>query len=103
MSNVKTIGALATKLKRARKAVGLSQKQLGEAIKLSDKTVSAYEAGRAQPPVHVLREISKVTYKPVAYFIDEAEITPDDELANKLHRIEQELEEIRAALRRRGE
>ena len=90
---------LATKLKQARKDRGLSQKEMGTALKLSDKAVSAYEVGRAVPSIDTLREVSKVTYKPLSYFIDED--SEEQELEAKLHGIEQELAEIRKLLAKR--
>jgi transcriptional regulator with XRE-family HTH domain len=99
MANVKKIH-IAEKIKRARKEAGLSQKDLALVLELSDKAVSSYEVGRATPSIQVLREISKVTYKPVGYFIDEAE-TDDVELHSKLQVIERELSEIKKLLAKR--
>jgi transcriptional regulator with XRE-family HTH domain len=97
MSNMKKNSGIAEKLKKARKAVGLSQKQLGKVLKLSDKAISSYEVGRATPPIETLREISKVTYKPVSYFLDEE--TKISTVESRLQIIERELAEIRKELR----
>lgn len=56
--------SLAKKIKKARKTANLSQKDLGKALKLSDKAISAYEVGRADPSVDVLKKISKITKTP---------------------------------------
>jgi transcriptional regulator with XRE-family HTH domain len=98
MSNVKKSQTIAQRIKKARKAVGLSQKQLGKVLKLSDKAVSSYEVGRATPPIETLREISKVTYKPVSYFLDEENKAVT--LESRLQIIERELAEIRKELQK---
>lgn len=41
--------------------VGLTQLKLAKGLGVSDKTVSAYESGRAIPPAPVLAKIAKVT------------------------------------------
>ncbi len=91
--------AIGEKIKRARKAVGLSQKQLGEALRLSDKAVSAYEVGRATPTVDTLKEIGVVTHKPVSYFLNDSE-SDELELELKLATIEKELAEIKKLLKK---
>jgi len=44
-------------LRAARRAAGLSQRQLAEAVGTSQATVSAYEAGRKQPSVTTLARL----------------------------------------------
>jgi transcriptional regulator with XRE-family HTH domain len=97
MSNIKKSLKLGGKIKTARKQAGLSQKQLAKMIGVSDKAVSAYEVGRAQPPVPVLREISNVTYKPVNFFVDEIEVEEIGVTA-RIAKIEHELMEIKKML-----
>ncbi len=82
---------LGSKIKQARKAAGLSQKQLAEELRVSDKAVSSYEVNRAQPGIDTLREISKLTYKPITYFLEQS---PNGEasLEEKILTIEQELQ-----------
>lgn len=92
-----TIG---NQIRKARKEIGLSQKQLGHALKLSDKAVSSYEIGRSVPSFRVLRKISKVVYKPISYF-DEETGNEDMDLAIKISTIEKELAEIKALLKKR--
>lgn len=84
---------LGKKLAKARKEMGLSQKQLAAKLKLSDKAVSAYEVGRAEPSLDILKQISKATRVPVQYFVDDMSESEHDVQA-KLRRIEQELAEV---------
>jgi len=101
MSNDKKPLTFGQKLKRARKEVGLSQKDLGEALKLSDKAISSYEVDRATPSLDTLKEISKLIHKPISYFLDE--IDHDDlDLQIKLKIIEKELLEIKKILKKRN-
>jgi transcriptional regulator with XRE-family HTH domain len=94
---------LAKKIRQARKSVGLSQKDLAKVLELTDKAVSSYEVGRAVPSVETLREISKVTYKPFSYFMSEAEEqTGDEELAEKIDKIDRELQEIKELLKKKN-
>jgi len=97
MSNIKKSLNLGSKIKIARKEAGLSQKQLASLVGVSDKAVSAYEVGRAQPPVETLREISNVTYKPVNYFVDEA-VAEEVSVSARIGKIEHELLEIKKIL-----
>jgi transcriptional regulator with XRE-family HTH domain len=98
---MKTASHIAKKIKKARKDSGLSQLQLGKALKLSDKAISSYEVGRAVPSVEVLQEISRVTYKPVSYFLDDRD-AEEMELEMKLAKIERELSEVKRLLARRS-
>jgi transcriptional regulator with XRE-family HTH domain len=97
-TNYKTLNYLANRIKSARQERGLSQKELGDALKLSDKAVSSYEVGRAEPTITTLKDISKVTMKPLAYFLDETPPT-ELELKHKLAKVEQELLEIKQLLK----
>lgn len=93
--------SLGDRVRYARTEAGFSQKQLGDKIKLSDKAVSAYEVGRAQPGVEVLRDISDATGRPVAYFIDDTR-TEEIDLAMRIKSIEKEIEEIKKELKIKG-
>lgn len=64
---------LSNKLRHARKSAGLSQKELGEKLKISEMAISAYETGRAIPPLPSLKRISKITKFPLIYFIEDGE------------------------------
>lgn len=52
--------AFSSKLKELRIQRGMSQKDLGNLIELSDKTISAYESGRNAPDFETLKKISKI-------------------------------------------
>jgi transcriptional regulator with XRE-family HTH domain len=94
MKKLKSGSKLGKKLKKARTGAGMSQKQLAAKLKLSDKAVSAYEVGRAEPSLDVLRQISKLTQVSVQYFTDEMPEKEGD-VHMKLKRIEQELAEVK--------
>jgi transcriptional regulator with XRE-family HTH domain len=100
MSNIKKSLKMGDKIKTARKQIGLSQKQLAEVLEVSDKAVSSYEVGRATPPLETLREISRITYKPVSYFIN-PEHSEEDDLESKIQIIEKELLAIKKLLQKK--
>jgi len=87
------------RIKQARQEIGYSQKELADALELSDKTVSAYEVGRAQPSLSMLRYLSRVTRRPIGYFLDETEHAQID-LRLKMKKIEQELLEVKRAIKK---
>lgn len=84
---------LAQKLKRARVLTGLSQKELGKKLGVSDKTISAYELGRAIPPLPTLQKIAEITEKPLEYFFEEK--TEMDKLKTIEKKLDIIVEEIR--------
>ena len=88
---------LGQRIREARKRSGMSQQQLAAYIGVSDKTVSAYEIGRVDPPVEMLRKISSVTTHPIGYFLGEIQSS----IEAKLERIASELEELRKELKNR--
>ena len=92
--------SLGQKIKRARQAAGLSQKQLGQHLKLSDKTISAYEVNRALPSLPVLHGLSRVIKQPIHYFL-ENNVGGDLDLHTKLDRIAIELAEVKKLLNQR--
>lgn len=94
---------IANKLRQARVEAALSQKDLASALQLSDRTISAYEKGRAMPPLDTLQAISDLTHKPVNYFLDEDIETQEDlDLQMKIKKIELELLSIKKALKEHG-
>ena len=100
MSIAKKKITMGNRIKFARKSVGLSQKDLAEKLKLTDKAVSTYEVGRAMPTILTLKEISRITYKPISYFM--AEQTEElDELQQKIQQIEEELAAVKRLLQLR--
>ncbi len=91
---------LGQQIKKARQLAGFSQKELAEALELSDKTISAYEVGRVQPNLQTLKNLSRATHQPISYFVDDS---PQDnyDLQIKIKTIEQELLEIRRILQKK--
>ena len=89
---------LPERIRKARLDAGLSQTDLGNAIGLSDKSISAYEKGRATPPLSKLKGISEETHRPLQYFTGEAE--QDYSVESKLASIEEQLTKIRVLLER---
>lgn len=63
---VKNIGK---RIRKVREERGVSQKKLGMILGLSDKAISAYEAGRTYPPIDTLERIAKELGKPIEYFV----------------------------------
>jgi transcriptional regulator with XRE-family HTH domain len=95
-NKVKELQELSKRIRNARKDAHLSQAALAYAIGVSDKSVSAYEQGRSQPPFEKLKKIAQCTHRPVSYFTEEE--TNESTIVAKLHVIEQELEEIKKLL-----
>lgn len=94
---------ISKKIRQARVEAALSQKELADALKLSDRTVSAYEKGRAMPPLDTLQVISNLTHKSINYFLDEDIETQEDlDLQLKIKKIEVELLQIKKALKEHG-
>lgn len=94
---------ISKKIRQARVEAALSQKELADALKLSDRTISAYEQGRALPPLDTLQTISNLTHKSINYFLDEdIETQTDFDLQVKIKKIEIELLQIKKALREHG-
>lgn len=88
---------LGQKIRYARRSLGLSQKQLGDMLQLSDKAVSSYEVDRAVPPLETLKDISKHTSKPMSYFLNDS-TKNEQTVAEKIAAIEEELREIKELL-----
>lgn len=86
-------------IRKARKEVGLSQKDFAVILNVSDKTVSSYEVGRSVPSIQVLGQMSKIVQKPIGYFT--GTMTEDMDLQLKLNKIEGELLEIKKILKSR--
>jgi transcriptional regulator with XRE-family HTH domain len=89
---------LAQRIRAARENAHLSQNELGKNIGVSDKSVSAYEKGRSQPPLENLKKIADATNHPLTYFTQED--NADDAIAAKLQSIERELAEVKRLLKR---
>ena len=87
---------LSKKIRKARLEADLSQKELGKALKISEKSISAYESGRSTPPISVLEKIAKETQKPFWYFSESDNI--DITVMGKLLQIEKQLSELKTIL-----
>lgn len=89
---------LAQRIRSARENAHFSQHELGSHIGVSDKSISAYEKGRSQPPLSNLQKIASATRHPLAYFTDES--TDVSEISAKLQSIERELAEVKLLLQK---
>jgi len=89
---------LAQRIRTARENAHLSQQTLGTAIGVSDKSISAYEKGRSQPPLENLRKIAATTNHPLTYFTQED--NANSAIAAKLQSIERELAEVKRLLKK---
>ncbi len=58
------------RLKKAREEYGLSQRSLGLALGLSDKTISSYESSRSYPNLEILKKLSEVLGRSTDYFLE---------------------------------
>ncbi len=97
-NNKDELSMLATRIHIARENAHLSQQDLGKMIGVSDKSISAYEKGRSQPPLENLRKIADATNHPLTYFTqeDNTEIA----ITAKLQSIERELAEVKKLLKK---
>jgi len=91
---------IGSRIKKARKEIGLSQKQLASALRLSDKAVSSYEVGRTTPSFETIKKIGKIVHKPIAYF-DKDSNPKDLDLQIKIKTVEKELLEIKKLLKKK--
>ncbi|HZZ98702.1 MAG TPA: helix-turn-helix transcriptional regulator [Candidatus Saccharimonadia bacterium] len=86
---------LGMRIREARQRMNMSQQQLAAAIGVSDKTISAYEVGRVDPPLDTLEKLSTATAHPIAYFVGDVQ----SNIEARLDRIANELTEIRKTLK----
>lgn len=89
---------LAIKIKRARKESKMSQRELGDALGVSDKAISSYESGRAVPRLNTLQKLAKITHRPVNYFTSSEAENVDYSVASMLANVEKQLMEIKKLL-----
>lgn len=78
----------------ARIQAGLSQKELAKKLGVSDKTVSAYETGRAIPPTQILSNISLITGVSLARLIGHKEKKGEGEIFEKLEEMGEKISVI---------
>lgn len=97
MSRAKTkkVKAFVSKrIREARKKAKVSQIDLGKKLSLSDKTVSAWETGRAEPSLDSLFIIAQTTNQPIDFFLKDE----DYSVESKLNEIEKEIKKLRKLL-----
>jgi len=97
-NNKDELNDLAKRIRMARENSHLSQQTLGETIGVSDKSISAYEKGRSQPPLENLRKIADATHHPLTYFTQED--NEESAIEAKLLSIERELAEVKRLLKK---
>ena len=69
---------LGQRIREARHAAGLTQKQLADAVGWADhQSVSNAERGISDVPAPRLRQIAQTTNKPITFFLDES-VSPDE-------------------------
>ena len=88
-------------IKKARVYSGLSQKQLAKKLGVSDKTVSAYETGRAIPPTPTLAKLAEITNVALSEIISEQELghqNSNNTNSERLDKIENRLTSLEQAL-----
>lgn len=84
---------LALRIKNAREEAHISQKELGDSIGVSDKSISSYEKARSMPPIEKLKKIATKTNKPLTYFTEET--TAKIDILSRLNVVEKQLSEIK--------
>lgn len=86
---------LGRKIREARKIKRITQESLATAVGVSDKSISAYESGRVDPPLAVLERIAQNTDHTVQYFLEE---TTESTIVARLTEIQRLFEEIKTLL-----
>jgi len=92
---------LIDKIKKVRADLEMNQKQFGVALEVSDKSISAYESGRAEPPLKILKKIAVLGKKPILYFLDDeysGKQVNKDEILQILEGVREVLDEIKDRL-----
>lgn len=82
--------SLGQKIKSLRISKNLSQDRFGKRIGISGKTVSAYECGRAKPPLKVLESITDIYGHSFLHITGKGK----SELYDKIKNIRHQLSEI---------
>ena len=83
------------RIKQARKQNHITRGSLANAIGISDKSISAYESNRINPPLKVLEKIAKSTGQPLRYFVED---TVETAILTKLAEVERQFLEIKKLL-----
>jgi len=82
---------LAKNIRKARVSGNLSQKQLAERLGITDKTISAYETGRATPPATTLFKIAEITGSSISEIADFYKPISEKEISERLSKIEKKI------------
>lgn len=93
----KDLSLFARRLREARKNAHISQLELGEKVGVSDKSISAYEQGRAEPPFQKLKKIAELTNQSITFFTEQN--TTTSSLEAKIAVLEKELAEVKELLK----
>jgi transcriptional regulator with XRE-family HTH domain len=98
------IKSFGKRLKIARNEKGLSQKGLGLALGLSDKTISSYESGRSYPNLEMLEKFAEILGKPLQFFLiqDDRQATLSQylsEITNKQNQLESLMRDLESLLK----
>ena len=89
---------LSKNIKSARRRVNLSQKDLASQLGISEKTVSAYETGRAIPPSTMLAKISTITKVSLSELAGVTEPVTNKSISDRLDNVENRLSNIEQVL-----
>ncbi len=76
----------------------ITQEDLAQAIGVSDKSISAYESERTDPPLKILEKIAETTDQNLSYFL---EANVESSILSKLNIIEKEFAEIKKLLKKK--
>lgn len=83
------------KIKKSRKIKRITQGDLARAIGVSDKSISAYESERIEPPLKILEKIAEETQQSLSYFLED---TVESSILAKLKEVEIQFKEIKKLL-----
>ncbi|MDY0345033.1 MAG: helix-turn-helix transcriptional regulator [Bacilli bacterium] len=81
---------MVTNLKIARQRKGLRQKELGDLINLSSKTISNYEAGIRDPDIKTLIKIAQVLEVTIDYLVGLEQKTLVEQIRERIHELNRE-------------
>jgi transcriptional regulator with XRE-family HTH domain len=84
---------LGARIKKFRKASGLSQEQLAELVGIEQKHVSRLELGKNAPTIDRLEKIAAALNVPMGSFFDSGNQEANAERAAKIERMVRELDE----------
>ncbi len=79
-----------TNLKIARQKKGLKQKELGDLLDMSSKTISNYEAGTRDPDVKTLIKMARVLEVTIDYLVGLEEKTLVEQIRDRIHDLNRE-------------